>query len=113
MPKKARDDYASRNEHYYNKTWMDGSGLFHLLLGWKSWLDPCLRIAGLGVAVNWGKVGGRKSYILFSTLVCITGSLVYCVILLLYSFGGYCLLLSWEAAMVILDGAEVETGLRT
>lgn len=31
--------------------------------------------------------------------------------ILLYSSGGYRLLLSWEAAMVILDGAEVETGL--
>jgi hypothetical protein len=83
---------------------------------WGSWFRPVHEDL---LARRHGRLGekweGRKSYIRFTTMVCITGSLVYHGIIcffsrnlpiphFLYFLGG---------PIVILDGAELETGLRT
>jgi len=86
-------------------------------VSWEHFVDLCIRTYWLGVADNWGKAEGMENPLSFMAIVCITGSTVYHVFFL---FSIICHYLSaelvnylLEGAVVILDGAEVETGSRT
>lgn len=78
-------------------------------------LDLCMRIHWLGVTVDWEKVEGKEKLHSLHDDVCITGSLVYHGIICFFSRGicQFPVFHFMGGSIVILDGAELETGLRT
>jgi hypothetical protein len=84
-------------------------------VSWEHFVDLCIRTYWLGVADNWGKAEGMENPLSFMAIVCITGSTVYHVFFFIICHYLSAELVNYllEGAVVILDGAEVETGSRT